>query len=368
MTAPTPRAGILEIRPYVPGRDGSDDGRPAIKLSSNESALGPSPHAIAAARRAVAEAVRYPDGAATRLREAIARHHGLDASRIVCGNGSDELLEKLAQAYAGPGDEVLYSRHGFAIYPIAARAAGARPVAAAECRFRTDVDAMLAAASERTKLVFLANPNNPTGSYITTDELARLRQGLPEGALLAVDAAYAEFVAQDDYSDGLALARERDDTVMTRTFSKIYSLAGLRVGWLYGPAAIVDALHRVRPPFNVNAPAQAAAQAALADGEHLRRARQHNARGLARLASGLSALGLTVHDSVANFVLLRFPGGPDQARAALDWLAERRIFVRGLDGYGIADGLRVNIGLDRKMEAVEQALAAFMASPLAGHP
>ena len=362
MTAPTPRAGILDIHPYVPGRDGGDDagGPPAIKLSSNESALGPSPRAVAAARRAVAGAVRYPDGAATALRAAIARRHGLDAARIVCGNGSDELLETLARAYAGPGDEVLHSRHGFAIYPIAARAAGARPVAAAERDFRADVDAMLAAAGARTRLVFLANPNNPTGSYLPAGELRRLREGLPDGVLLVVDAAYAEFVERDDYDDGLALARERDDTVMTRTFSKIYALAGLRVGWLYGPAGVVDAVNRVRPPFNVNAPALAAAQAALADDDHLRRAREHNARGLARLAAGLRALGLTVHDSVTNFVLLRFPGGADQARAALAWLAGRRIFVRGLDAYGIADGLRVNIGLDREMEALEEALAAFM--------
>ena len=251
MTAPTPRPGIMDIKPYVPGKSGDDDGRPVIKLSSNESALGPSPRAVEAAKRAAETMVRYPDGAATVLREAIGRRWGLDPARIVCGCGSDELLEMLLRAYAGPGDEVLYSQYGFAVYPIATMAAGATPVTAPERDYRTDVDAMLAAVTERTRVVFLANPNNPTGSYIPAAEMQRLRAGLPDHVLLVVDSAYAEFVDRDDYSAGAELVDAGDNTVMTRTFSKIYALAGLRIGWLYGPPAIVDVLNRIRAPFNV---------------------------------------------------------------------------------------------------------------------
>lgn len=360
MAAPIPRPGILDIEPYVPGPSGDDDGRPVIKLSSNESALGPSPLAVEAARRAAGSVVRYPDGGASELREALGERWSLDPTRIVCGNGSDELLAMLARVYAGPGDEVLYSRHGFALYPIVARAAGATPVAAPEIDFRADVDAMLAAATERTKVVFLANPNNPTGSWIPASEVRRLRDGLPDDTLLTIDSAYAEFVDDDGYAAGEELVRDSDNTVMTRTFSKIHSLAGLRVGWLYGPAGAVDAIHRVRPPFNVNAPALAAAAAALGDEGHVVRARAHNARLLPRLTQSLRGMGLEVADSAVNFVLARFPGGRGQAKAAEAHLAANRIFVRGLDVYGVPDGLRINIGLDREMEALTDALRAFM--------
>jgi len=362
MTRPEPRPGILDIKPYVPGKSGGADGddRPVIKLSSNESALGPSPRAVEAAKKAAETVVRYPDGSATALREAIGKRWDLDPARIICGNGSDELLEMLPSVYAGAGDEVLYSQYGFAVYPIATRAAGATPVTAPESDYRTDVDAMLQAVTERTKIVFLANPNNPTGSYIPAEEVRRLREGLPSHVLLVVDAAYAEFVSRDDYSDGAELVHDSDNTVMTRTFSKIYSLAGLRIGWLYGPDHVIDALHRVRAPFNCNALALAAAGEAIEDEEHVIRAREHNDAWLPRLTQSLRGMGLIVHDSVVNFVLVRFPGGPEQTRAAEAFLAERRIFVRGLDAYGIPDGLRVNIGLDHEMEALTDALAAFM--------
>ena len=357
MTGPRPRPGILDIAPYVPGPGGGGE---VIKLSSNESALGPSPRAIEAARAAAGTAVRYPDGSAAALRRALGRRWGLDPARLLCGSGSDELLEMLARAYAGPGDEVLHGQYGFAIYPIAARAAGATPVAAPEPEFRADVDSLLASATERTAVVFLANPNNPTGSYIPAREVRRLRRGLPERTLLVLDSAYAEFVERDDYSDGAELVHDGDDTVMTRTFSKIYSLAGFRVGWLYGPAAAVDALHRIRPPFNVNTVAQAAAEAAIADEDRVAAARRHNARWLPRLTQRLRGMGLTVHDSVVNFVLVRFPGGAPQAGAAERFLARRRILVRKLDGYGIPDGLRINIGLDHEMEALGDALQLFL--------
>ena len=361
MTAPQPRPGILDIKPYVPGKSGGADGdtRPVIKLSSNESALGPSPLAVEAAKAAAETMVRYPDGGATGLREAIGERWGLDPARIICGNGSDELLEMLPRGYAGPGDEVLYSQYGFAVYPIATKAAGATPVTAPETDYRTDVDAMLAAVTDNTRIVFLANPNNPTGSYIPAAEVRRLRKGLRDDVLLVIDSAYAEFVSRDDYTDSAEMVHESNNTVMTRTFSKIYSLAGLRIGWLYGPADVVDAMHRIRGPFNVNAMALAAASAAITDEDHVIAAREHNDRWLPRLTQSLRGMGLIVHDSVVNFLLVRFPGGAEQTHAAEAFLAERRIFVRGLDPYGIADGLRINIGLDHEMEALTAALADF---------
>ena len=362
MTTPTPRPGIMDITPYVPGSSGADDGddRPVIKLSSNEAALGPSPKAIAAAKAAAENMVRYPDGGATELREAIGAHHGLDPARIVCGAGSDELLEMIPRAFAGPGDEVLYSQYGFAIYPIAARAVGATPVTAPETDYRTDVDAMLDHVTERTKVVFLANPNNPTGSYISQDEVIRLRDGLPDHVLLVVDSAYAEFVDHDDYNAGAGLVDSTDNTVMTRTFSKIYALAGLRIGWLYGPPEIVDVLHRIRSPFNVSGVALAAAVAAIGDDEHVANALEHNRLWLPRLTQSLKGLGLIVHPSVVNFLLVQFPGCADQAAAADAFLSERRIFVRNLVAYGLPDCLRINLGLDHEMAALVDALGDFM--------
>lgn len=266
----------------------------------------------------------------------------------------------LPRAYAGPGDEILYSQYGFAVYPIATRAVGATPVTAPESDFRSDVDALLAAVTERTRIVFLANPNNPTGSYIPASEVRRLRAGLPDDVLLVIDAAYAEFVSRDDYTDGAELVHDADNTVMTRTFSKIYSLAGLRIGWLYGPANVIDVLNRIRAPFNVNAMALAAAEAALDDEDHVQKAREHNDQWIPRLTQSLRGMGLTVHDSVVNFVLVRFPGGAEQAQAAERYLAERRIYVRNLGAYGIADGLRINIGLEHEMAALTDTLGAFM--------
>jgi histidinol-phosphate aminotransferase len=347
----------------VPGKSGGGDGRPVIKLSSNESALGPSPKAVEAAKTAAETMVRYPDGGAVKLREALGRRWGLDPARLICGSGSDELLEMLPRAYAGPGDEILYSQYGFAVYPIATRAVGATPVTAPETEFRTDVDAMLAAVTDKTRIVFLANPNNPTGSYIPASEVRRLREGLPDDVLLVIDSAYAEFVGRGDYSDGAELVHDSDNTVMTRTFSKIYSLAGLRIGWLYGPAHIVDVLNRIRAPFNVNAVALAAAEAALGDETHVEKAREHNDRWIPRLTQSLRGMGLTVHDSVVNFVLVRFPGGAEQAQAAERYLAERRIYVRNLNAYGIADGLRINIGLEHEMAALTDSLGVFMGAP-----
>ena len=362
MTPPRVRPGILEIAPYVGGEAALPGRERAIRLASNESPLGPSPQAVEAYRRAAASLHRYPDGAAAELRAAIGRRFGLDPERIVCGAGSDELIGLLARAYAGPGDEVLYSRHGFLMYPIAAKAVGATPVHAPERDLAADVDALLGRVTPRTRILFLANPNNPTGSYLPAAALRRLRDGLPAGVLLVIDAAYAEYVGRNDYEPGAELVDGRDDVVMTRTFSKIYGLAALRLGWAYCPLGVADALNRLRGPFNTAAPAQAAGVAALADLAHAARARAHNDRWLPWLRDQVQALGFAVPPSVGNFVLIRFPAGPGRdADAACRFLNDRAIIPRRMAAYGLDDCLRVTIGLEDEMRAVVDALAAFAA-------
>jgi len=361
MSAPTVRPGILDIEPYRGGNAGLGGDGEVIMLAANESPLGPSPRAVAALEAAAPTAHRYPDGGATALRQALARHHDLAPDRIVCGNGSDELISLLVQAYAGPGDEVLYSRHGFLMYGLAARATGATPVTAPETDLTADIDHLLAAVTARTRIVFVANPNNPTGSYLTTDQVARLRAGLAPETILVIDAAYAEYVSRNDYTDGLEFARGPGNTVMTRTFSKLHGLAGLRVGWAYGPAHVIDVLNRVRGPFNVNGGAQAAALAALGDTAHADAARTHNDIWLPKLSAALRELGLDIPPSVGNFVLVRFPGGGDQAQAAADFLLTRRIIVRGMAGYGLADALRITVGTGSENQAVLAALGDFLA-------
>ena len=358
---PTPRPGVLEIAPYRGGEAGAPGIAKPIRLASNESALGPSPRAIAAYAALAPEIYRYPDGAADMLRQTLAKHYGLDAARIVCGNGSDELIGLLAKAYAGEGDEVLYSRHGFLMYPIAAKAAGARPVTAPEQHLTADVDAILRAVTPRTRIVFLANPNNPTGTYLSSEEVARLHAGLPKSVLLVIDAAYAEFVQRNDYEPGVALVEANSNVVMTRTFSKIYALAGLRVGWAYCSAEIADVLNRVRGPFNLNAAAQAAAVAALDDVASVDRAREHNDIWRPWLERELAALGVTVQPSVANFVIVRFPGiGGKTANAAFEFLKSRGILTRGIAGYQLPDWLRITIGTEEEMRAVVKAVADFL--------
>src|ERR1700732_5523656 len=272
MQRPQPRPGVLEIDPYVPGKSAAPGVSRVIKLSSNETPLGASPKAIAAYRAVADRLADYPDGAATALREAIGRAFGLDPNRIVCGAGSDDLLNLLADAYLRDGDEAIHTTHGFLVYPIATRGSGAKPIVAAEKNYTADVDAMLAALSERTRIVFLANPNNPTGTYIAFDEIKRLHRGLPGDVLLVLDAAYAEYVRRNDTDSGIELVATSDNVVMCRTFSKIHGLAALRLGWLFAPAHVVAAVNRVRGPFNVSQSAIAAGTAALADREHLKRA------------------------------------------------------------------------------------------------
>jgi histidinol-phosphate aminotransferase len=357
-----PRPGILEIEPYVGGKAEVAGIARAIKLSANESPLGPSPKAIDVLRAAAPEAHRYPDGGADRLRQTIGGRFDLDPERIVCGAGSDELIQLLMRAYAGPGDEVLYSAHGFLMYKLSALGVGATPVAAPERALTADVDALLARLSSRTRMVFLANPNNPTGSYLDADDLARLHAGLPEDVLLVIDAAYAEYVRRNDYTAGIDLVERADNVVMTRTFSKLFGLAALRVGWLYARPPVVDVLHRIRGPFNVSTPAQVAAVAALEDLEHQEHARAHNDRWLPWLGVELSRLGLEVHPSVANFVLVAFEvSGAHTAAAASAWLEERAIIARPMAAYGLPDCLRLSVGLEDENRAAVAALREFMA-------
>jgi histidinol-phosphate aminotransferase len=360
----TPRPGILDISPYVGGEATVAGVERPIRLASNESALGPSSKAIAAYRALAGEIHRYPDGNAQELREVLGQCHGIDSSRIVCGAGSDELIALLLRCYAGPGDEVLYSRHGFLMYPINAMAVGATPIAAPERDQTTDVDAVLARVTERTRIVFVANPNNPTGTYLGAYEVARLHAGLPASVLLAIDAAYAEFVNRNDYEPGIALVNRAENVVMLRTFSKIYALAGLRLGWAYCPPAIADVLNRVRGPFNVSAAAQAAGVAAVEDVEALNRARAHNKQWLPWFSERLAALGLPLTPSVANFVLARFPDDPlKNADAAFAFLQSLGILTRQMAAYGLPQHLRITIGTGPEMETVAAALAEFMAAP-----
>ena len=361
MASPAPRPGILDIATYVPGKSSVPGVARVIKLSSNESALGPSPKALRAYRAAAADLRVYPDGRATELREALGRHHGLDPARIVCGCGSDELIGLLIRAYAGQGDEMLYSAHGFLPYPINALSAGAQPVAAPETDLKASVDALLDHVSPRTRVLALANPNNPTGTHLDRDELARLRAGLRDDILLLIDSAYAEYVRWPDYTAGVELVEAGDNTVMTRTFSKLYALAAMRVGWAYCPPAVADVLHRIRPPFNVTGPSQAAAIAALEDTAYAEAARAHNERWLPWLEAELDRLGLAYQPSAANFLLVRFPSQHGRgAAAAMDFLIARGIIPRQVGDYGLPDCLRISIGTEEEMRALRDALAAFV--------
>jgi histidinol-phosphate aminotransferase len=357
-----PRPGILEIEPYVGGKAEVEGVTNVMKLSANECALGPSPRVVEALQSSAALVHRYPDGDARALRQAIGRRFDLDPERIVCGAGSDELIQLLLRAYAGPGEEVLYSAHGFLMYRLGALSVGATPVAAPERDLKADVDELLARLTSRTRLVFLANPNNPTGSYLTADELKRLHAGLPHDVLLVIDAAYAEYVQRNDYTTGLELIDRADNVVMTRTFSKLFGLAALRLGWLYAKPPVIDVLHRVRGPFNVSAPAQIAGIAALGDLDHQERERAHNDRWRRWLAQSLSEIGLTVHPSIANFVLVEFTERDGRsASAASAWLESQGILARPMATYGLPRCLRISVGCEAENRAVVVSLREFAA-------
>lgn len=360
MKKPTPKQGILDIAPYVGGKSKAAPGIRVVKLSSNETPLGPSPKAKEAYLKAAENLHRYPDGNATKLREAIAETTGLPADQIVCGAGSDELIGLLVHAYAGVGDEVLISEHGFLMYKIYAQANGATTVAAKEKNLRTDVDAMLAAVTEKTKIVFIANPNNPTGSYINREEMKRLHEGLPKHVILAIDGAYSEYPDVPDYDDGSDLVAKYDNVVLLRTFSKIYGLSALRIGWCYAPPAITDVLNRIRGPFNLSIPAIEAGTAAMQDISFTNAARTFNNRELAKLDAGLRSLGLTTYSSIANFVLAEFPKEKYTAQAAAAYLMDRGLIVREVGNYGLPHCLRITVGLEEDNKAVIETLREFL--------
>ena len=364
---PRPRPEILDIAPYVGGESKLPGINRVIKLSSNEGAFGAPPAARAAYVAQADSLHRYPDGSATALREALGRAFGLDPARIVCGAGSDDLIYQLCLIYGGAGTELIMSAHGFSMYEIAGRYAGCRIIKTPERSLTADVDAILAAVSPATKLVFLANPNNPTGSVLPAAEIAQLRAGLPPDVLLVLDAAYAEYVDRPDYDPGVGLVDAGENTVMTRTFSKAFGLGGIRLGWAYAPASIVDKLNRVRSPFNVSIAASAAGIAALGEPGWLARVRAHNTQARARLVARLTEAGIRVWPSEANFVLADF-GMPDRARAADAFLRSRGLIVRAVAGYGLPDCLRITVGTDEEVDLVSDALAAFMAEAPAPAP
>jgi histidinol-phosphate aminotransferase len=361
VSRPQPRPGVLDIEAYVPGKSTAPGVARVFKLSANETPLGPSPHAITA-YKAVAEHLHdYPEPTAKPLREAIGRAFGLDPARIVCGAGSDDLIYLIARGYLADGDEAIYTRHGFNIYPIAVLSAGGKPVIAEETNYTANVDAILGKVSARTKVVFLANPNNPTGTYLPFDEVRRLHRGLPPHVLLLLDAAYAEYVRRNDYEAGIELVATSDNVVMTRTFSKIYGLAALRLGWLYGPEHIVDVIHRTRGPFNVNSAAMAAGVAATADTAHVETARLHNEQWLAWLTGEVRKLGLEVTPSIANFILIHFPTADGRTAADADeFLTRRGLILRRVGSYHLPNALRMTVGTEEANRLTVAALAEFM--------
>ncbi|WPY94114.1 histidinol-phosphate transaminase [Limimaricola variabilis] len=352
----TPQPGIMEIDLYVGGQSRLEGHENPLKLSSNENPYGTSSQALAALERSAATLHRYPSTDHAELRAAIAEIHGLDADRIICGVGSDEVLQFIAQCYAGPGDEVIHTEHGFAMYPILARAAGATPVEVRERARVVDVDAILAACTDRTRIVYLTNPGNPTGTMIPLEEVARLAEALPEQVILVLDGAYVEFT--EGYDGGARLVESRDNVVMTRTFSKIHGLGGLRIGWGYGPRAIIDVLNRVRQPFNLSTTQLAVAEAAIRDERFTEHCRAENARLRGWLREQLLGLGIACDESHANYVLARFA---DEAEAAAcdAALRESGILVRRVGGYGFPEGLRITVGDEAGCARVIDAISRF---------
>jgi histidinol-phosphate aminotransferase len=362
MSRPVPNPGILDIAPYTPGKSPVPvPGQKVFKLSANETPFGPSPKAMEVYKAAAAHLEDYPEGTSRVLREAIGRSFGLDPNRIICGAGSDEILNLLAHTYLSQGDEAISTTHGFLVYPIATKANGAISVVAPEKNFTADVDAILKLVSPRTKLVWLANPNNPTGTYLPFDEVKRLRAGLPGHVLLVLDAAYSDYVSRNDYETGIELVATTENTVMTHTFSKIHGLAALRIGWMFGPANIVDAVNRIRGPFNVSTPAMLAAVASLEDTAHTQMSKIHNEKWIRSLTEEIGKLGLKVTPSVGNFILIHFPTEKGKTAADADaFLTKRGLVLRMLANYGLPDALRMTIGTEEANRLVLDGLRDFV--------
>lgn len=356
MTKITPQPGIMDIAPYQGGSAHVEGVSNVVKLSSNENPFGPTEAAIKAFEAAGRSLHRYPSADHAELRGAIAQVYELEAERIICGAGSDEIIAFLCQAYAGPGDEVLHTEHGFAMYAISARAAGATPVEVPERSRVTDVDALLAACTSKTKLVFIANPNNPTGTMIAPSEIERLAQNIPDQAILVLDGAYAEYV--EGYDGGAALVDARDNVVMTRTFSKIYGLGALRVGWGYGPAHIIDVLNRIRGPFNVGEASLKAAEAAVKDQAYVAQCREANAKWRDWLSHALGEHGVPSDTSLANFILARF-ADEAEATACDTYLQSQGLIVRRVKGYNLPNALRITVGDEASCRRVAHAVGQF---------
>lgn len=357
MALPLPKSGILEIKPYIGGEGRAANAARLVRLASNENPLGCSPKAREAYLKMASELHRYPDGAVTDLRAALGREYKMDPDRIVCGAGSDELISLIVRAYAGAGDEVAYSEHGFLMYPINAKAVGAKPVAAPEIGLRADIHALLKVVTPKTKVMLLANPNNPTGSYLTKAELRELREKLPEQVLLVIDAAYAEFVEEKDYEDGRALVDEYPNVVTLRTFSKIHGLAGLRLGWGYFSPEVAGIINRVRGPFNVSLPAQAVGIAALTDKDFIQKSVVLAREGRQWLTEKLQGLGLKVYPSVGNFLLVEFGPKAEDIRLALK---DKGIFVRQMGAYNLPHCLRITMGTAEDNEMVAGELGKIL--------
>jgi histidinol-phosphate aminotransferase len=363
MNRPVPNPGILDIAPYTPGKSPvAEPGRKVFKLSANETPFGPSPKAIAAYHEVGAHLEDYPEGSSRVLREAIGKAYGLDPDRIICGAGSDEILGLLAKTFLSRGDEAISTTHGFLVYPIATMANSATNVVAPETNFTADVDAILKCVTPRTKLVWLANPNNPTGTYLPFDEIKRLRAGLPSHVLLVLDAAYCDYVSRNDYEMGIELVATTENTVLTHTFSKIHGLAALRIGWMFGPEHIVDAVNRIRGPFNVSTPAMLAAVAAIQDTAHQEMSKVHTEKWRNWLTEEIGKIGLKVTPSVANFVLIHFPTKGKTADEADAFLTRRGLVLRGLKNYKLPHALRMSVGTDEANRLVVEGLREFMST------
>lgn len=363
MTTLKPKPWIDAIAPYVPGRSTTDSGAQAAKLSSNENPLGTAPSVREAFASAATTLDRYPDAGATALREAIGAHYGADPARVIHGTGSDEVLHLACGAFAGPGDEVLFVRYGFSVYPIAARRVGATPVEAPDADYATDVDALLAAVTEKTRVVFIANPNNPTGTYLPKGELIRLHAGLPKDCLFVVDQAYTEYLSAEDDDGAFELAQTEPNVLVTRTFSKIFGLAAERIGWGYGPADVIQAMHKIRAPFNVSTAGQQAAIASLEAMDFVEASRVHNSNWRGWLVEQIESLvhaGLRAVPSKANFVLVLFEGRVT-AEEAYKGLMERGFIVRWLPGQGLRHGLRISIGTEEQTKGLAAALREIVA-------
>lgn len=354
MSGPRPLSSILKVNPYVPGKD-IDDG---WKLASNENPMGCSPRATEAIKQATQRAAVYPDGSAYELRRVLGQKHGIDENRIICGAGSDEIFQFIARAYLEAGDEIVQTEHGFLVYAIIAQQSGATTVKAPETNLKADVDAILSSVSENTKIVFLANPNNPTGSYLPWSEVARLHSSLPENVLLVIDEAYYDYVEYPDYKSGITLANSTSNVLVTRTFSKAFGLAALRLGWAYGSAEIIDALNRTRGPFNLTGPTLAAGIAAVGDDEFLSNSVRFNNSELKRLQEALTGIGLKVYPSAGNFILVDFDT-QERASSADEFLRVNGISVRAMGAYGLSNCLRISIGLEEANDAVIKNLEGF---------